>query len=196
MSHCQLVIESLSTMARKTETWNSDFFDKSIDENLKGDTKSELETAILCAGILDIMLGELLSSRLLDLKSEREQLLTRASFDNKIQLALLTGVISTYDAKVFRAFKAIRNEFAHRINISLIESQLIPHIEIIYKAVKIIGPKAITSDLFNEIIPNKSWLDNYATDISSAKGTLTYCVHFYQAFFLDFLPKLSRISNC
>src|SRR5260370_42661789 len=81
------------------------------------------ELAVVGAGVLDLAIGELLSKRLCDDQRECEEFLGlnedgRApcgTFGSRIQLALLTGIITRADAAVLRSIKAIRNKFAHRI---------------------------------------------------------------------------------
>lgn len=121
-------------MAWKIERWMSQLFPGAdrIYSEYRGLGRREL--AVVVAGVLDLAIAELLSMRLLDDPNECEEFLGlnedgRApcgTFGSRIQLALLTGIITRADAALLRSIKAIRNKFAHRILVDFDSPQVVP----------------------------------------------------------------------
>lgn len=121
-------------MVWKVERWLDEVFPgpEKIYSAYRDLTRREL--AIVAAGVLDTALAELLSLRLQEHPREYELFLGlnedgRApcgSFGARIQLALLLGIITDFDASVLRTVKNIRNKFAHRINIDFTDEQVKP----------------------------------------------------------------------
>ena len=120
-------------MAWKIERWMSQLFPgaESIYSEYRGLGRREL--AVVVAGVLDLAIAELLSKRLFDDQKECEEFLGlnedgRApcgTFGSRIQLALLTGIITRADAALLRSIKAIRNKFAHRILVDFDSPQVV-----------------------------------------------------------------------
>jgi hypothetical protein len=85
------------------------------------------EIVLVTASVIDAALAELLSRRLNYHSKEIESFLglnadgraPAGSFGARIQLALLVGLISDTDAKVFRHVQNIRNEFSHRVSVDI-----------------------------------------------------------------------------
>ncbi|MFJ2492393.1 hypothetical protein ACIOV9_12720 [Pseudomonas iridis] len=92
------------------------------------------ELAVVVGAVLDSALAELLSKRLTGQDSEIHSFLGvngdgRApcgSFGARIQLALLTSVITAGDAAVLRTIKNIRNQFAHQVNADFNTESVLP----------------------------------------------------------------------
>ena len=121
-------------MAWKTEQWMRDVFpgSGSIYEEYRLLPRREL--AVVVGAVLDSALAELLSKRLTGHDSEIHSFLGvngdgRApcgSFGARIQLALLTAVITDGDAAVLRTIKNIRNQFAHQVNADFNAESILP----------------------------------------------------------------------
>ena len=120
-------------MTWKNEKWLSDVFPGAsrIYEEYRHLTRREL--AIVSAGVLDLALAQLLTMRLMNHPKEYENFLglngdgraPAGSFGARIQLALLTGVITEEDATILRLIKNIRNQFAHRVRVDFTSPQLL-----------------------------------------------------------------------
>jgi hypothetical protein len=114
-------------MAWKTERWLEDVFPgkECIYDAYRHLSGREL--AIVAAAVLDAALADILARRFRDMPPEIESFLgangdgraPAASFGARIQLALLLGIILAPDAAVLRQVKAIRNLFAHRVQIDI-----------------------------------------------------------------------------
>lgn len=121
-------------MAWKIEKWLSDVFPGAsrIYEEYRHLTRREL--AIVTAGVLDLAIAELLSMRLAGSPGEREEFLglsgdgraPAGSFGARIQLSVLTGIITPEDADILRVIKNIRNRFAHRVNVDFNSAEVLP----------------------------------------------------------------------
>ncbi|GEM_PF-1283485 len=121
-------------MAWRIEKWLSDVFPGAsrIYEEYRHLTRREL--AIVTAGVLDLAIAELLSMRLAGTPREREEFLglsgdgraPAGSFGARIQLSVLTGIITQEDAEILRAIKNIRNRFAHRVNVDFTSAEVLP----------------------------------------------------------------------
>jgi len=121
-------------MAWKTEQWMRNIFPGSdrIYEEYRLLPRREL--AVVAGAVLDSALAELLSKRLTGQDSEIHSFLgvngdSRApcgSFGARIQLALLTSVITESDAFVLRAIKNIRNQFAHEVKADFNSPSVLP----------------------------------------------------------------------
>jgi len=121
-------------MAWKIEKWLLEVFPGPcrIYEEYRHLTRREL--VIVAAGVLDLGLAQLLSMRLVGDSLEREDYLgpngngcaPASSFGARIQLSLLTGVITSDDADILRIIKNTRNCFAHRVNVDFTSPELVP----------------------------------------------------------------------
>jgi hypothetical protein len=117
-------------VAQRIEKW--------LEEVFPADTRSLFseyeslrprELVIVAASVTDVALAELISKRLMDYPKEQKDFLGLdedgrspcASFGSRIQLALLLGIILVDDAETLRAIKALRNLYAHRVNVRLSE---------------------------------------------------------------------------
>src|SRR3989338_7778561 len=115
-------------MVWKIERWLKDMFfgESKIFSEYNNLTPREL--AIVTAAVLDNALAELLSLRLIAYKQEVEDFLgldgdgraPSGSFGARIQLALLTGIITEKDVHILRTIKNLRNLFAHRVRIGFL----------------------------------------------------------------------------
>jgi DNA-binding MltR family transcriptional regulator len=88
-------------------------------EELKSQT--DRGTAIIAAAVLDDLLNQLLTARLLNLGSDRHDSLfdganaPLSSFSAKIEMCFAVGVISNSARLAMHLIREVRNEFAHRI---------------------------------------------------------------------------------
>jgi hypothetical protein len=122
-------------MTWKIEKWLSDVFPgpSHIHEEYRHLTRREL--AIVAAGVLDLGLAQLLSMRLAGDDREREEFLglngdgraPAGSFGGRIQLGVLTGIITSDDAEILRVIKNIRNCFAHRVQVDFTSPEVLSH---------------------------------------------------------------------
>lgn len=121
-------------MGWKVEQWMKDVFPG--EDKIYSEYRSlpRRELAVVAAAVLDSALIELLSKRLAGPESEIHGLLGingdgRApcgSFGARIQLALLTSVISENDATTLRIIKNIRNRFAHEVRSDFNSPSVLP----------------------------------------------------------------------
>jgi hypothetical protein len=87
-----------------------------ILEELKSQT--DRGTAIIAAAVLDDVLSQLLTARLIKLTSDRHDSLfkrTLSSFFSKIEMCFALGVLSNEARLALHLIRDVRNEFAHRI---------------------------------------------------------------------------------
>jgi hypothetical protein len=90
-----------------------------ILEELKSQT--DRGTAIIAAAVLDDVLNQLLTARLIKLGSDRhDSLFSRtnaplSSFSSKIEMCFALGVLSNEARLALHLIRDVRNEFAHRI---------------------------------------------------------------------------------
>lgn len=120
-------------MAWKIERWLSEVFPGSDKLYSHYNSLTPRELAIVAAAVIDAALVELLFIRLSRNEKEAEEFLGvngdgRApcgSFGARIQLAIMTGIITERDAAVFRKIKALRNLFAHKVNVSFTSPEVI-----------------------------------------------------------------------
>lgn len=121
-------------MGWKVEQWMNDVFpgqDKIYSEYR---SLPRRELAVVAAAVLDSALAELLSKRLSGPESEIHGFLGingdgRApcgSFGARIQLALLTSIITENDATTLRIIKSIRNKFAHEVRSEFNSPSVLP----------------------------------------------------------------------
>ena len=120
-------------MAWKIERWLADVFPGKNNIYSEYRDLRPRELAIVVAAVLDSALAELLYLRLRHKKNEAESFLglsgdARApagSFGARIQLGLLLGILTSRDAKIPRTIKAIRNSFAHRVNVDFLSPEIL-----------------------------------------------------------------------
>jgi hypothetical protein len=186
-------------MAWKIERWMSQVFPGSdaIYGEYRGLGRREL--AVVASGVLDLALAELLSKRLLDESKECEEFLGlnedgRApcgTFGSRIQLALLTGIITSADAALLRSIKAIRNKFAHRILVDFNSPQVVSLLHRLHEQwsarVRELTGDANASGALEEL---RSQLDS---EPEAGAGLLlaVFCV--YQAYFHRLFDRTDRI---
>lgn len=121
-------------MAWKTEQWMRDVFPGGDKIYAEYHLLPRRELAIVAGAVLDSALAELLAKRLNGPESEIHSFLGvngdgRApcgSLGARIQLALLTTIISESDAIILRTIKGIRNQFAHEVRADYNSSSVLP----------------------------------------------------------------------
>jgi len=121
-------------MAWKIENWLADVFPGAPDIYHEYRHLTRRELVIVSAGVLDIALAQLLSMRLRGTEHEKEEFLGlngdgRApvgSFGARIQLGLLTGILTSEDVEILRIIKNLRNYFAHRVKVDFTSPEVLP----------------------------------------------------------------------
>ncbi|WAG17961.1 hypothetical protein DX980_01535 [Burkholderia gladioli] len=121
-------------MVWKTEQWMRDVFPGGDKIYVEYRQLPRRELAIVVGAALDAALAELLSKRLHGSEPEIHSFLgvngdgraPCASFGARIQLSLLTTIISQNDAIILRAIKGIRNQFAHEVRADYNSPSLLP----------------------------------------------------------------------
>jgi DNA-binding MltR family transcriptional regulator len=84
-------------------------------------SQTDRGTAIIAAAVMDDLLNQLITSRLIDLGSERhDSLFSRtnaplSSFSSRIEMAFALGVLSNEARLGLHLIRDVRNAFAHRI---------------------------------------------------------------------------------
>jgi hypothetical protein len=121
-------------MAWKAERWLQEVFpgEKNIYSEYRGLPRREL--AVVAGAVLDTALAEILSKRLCGPASEIEGFLGLdgdgrspcASFGARIQLGLVTGILTTDDAIILRTIKNIRNRLAHEVKADFNSKSVLP----------------------------------------------------------------------
>lgn len=127
-------------MPWKIERWLSEVFPGPENIYLAYRNLPRRELAIVAAGSLDLALAELIAARLVQLPKECEAFLGASgdgrapagSFGARIQLALLLGIITPEDGQQLRTIKAIRNGFAHRINVDFTSDSIKPLVYVLH----------------------------------------------------------------
>jgi hypothetical protein len=194
-----------NTMTWKKEKWLADVFpgiDKIYSEYSKLPRR---ELAIIAASVLDVALSELLAMRLLNIPKECEEFLGlnedgRApcgSFGAKIQLGLLTGVLTDVDASILRSVKNIRNKIAHRVRSDFTSPDVLPilysmhdvflsHSNMLIECGILPGPKHDLS-LIRQLL---------ASTPEAGAGLLLAVLSVYQGYFhriSEFIPRVEKI---
>ncbi len=127
-------------MAWKIERWLADVFPGMENIFAKYHELDRRELVIVASSSLDLALAELISKRLMDYPKELEECLGAdedgraplGSFGARIQMAHLLGILTAEDVAILRIIKAIRNKFAHRVNIDFTSEQVKPLVRALY----------------------------------------------------------------
>lgn len=136
-------------MAWKVERWMSEVFpgkDKIYEEYRHLPPR---ELVIVSCAVLDAALLELLAKRLSGPEKEIEEFLGAngdgrapvGSFGARIQLALVTGVLTIEDAAVLRALKGLRNLMAHRVRVDFLAKEAQGPLVALYNAWSAVNAK-------------------------------------------------------
>lgn len=190
-------------MVWKTERWMTDVFPGSnrIYEEYSHLPRREL--AVVAGAVLDSALAELLSKRLPGPDAEVHSFLGvngdgRApcgSFGARIQLALLTNVITPSDAIILRAIKGIRNQFAHEVRADFNSPKVLPlvvnlHDQLLTQSNRLIDGGHLQGE--------KHSLDTIrpylATAPEAGAGLLLATLSVYQAYFHRLYEKVAPIE--
>jgi len=141
----------------------------------------------------------LLEKRLVNYAVEQERFLglnadgraPAGSFGARIQLALLMGCISIEEALALRAFKEIRNRYAHRVNIDFMDESIVAHIAAILKYLMIMFGKFKLAAKDIEYVER---LSHYKTDYGQKEAIIQMGMAMLQESFRNRLPTLRRIK--
>lgn len=191
-------------MAWKTEQWMRDVFpgmDRIYDEYR---LLPRRELAVVAGAVLDSALVELLSKRLSGPDSEMHAFLGvngdgRApcgSFGSRIQLALLTHIITDSDVTVLRAIKNIRNQFAHEVKSDFNSPSVLPLVTKLYEQLLQQSNRLIEARHLNGQTDSLSTIRPYLSTIAEAGAGLllaVFCV--YQAYFHRLYEKIHPIPK-
>ena len=187
---------------KQIEQWSTALFGKGFTwSGKKLMDLSDREVAILAAGILDIALAELLSKRLVDHPKEIESFLGLnrdgrapvATFGARIQLALLTGLISPADAVMFRTIKEIRNQFAHTIAIKLTDKQIAVSVAKLYGWLELTANASRKLESVAYVAEMIDKLKDFKTNPKSAKGVVGLTVLIYELMFKGKVDAIVRL---
>lgn len=129
---------------RRIERWLTDVFPQTdqLFESISG--LSVREAVVVSSAMLDTALAEVIGLRLVGPQDEIDSFLgvkedgraPAGSFGSRIQLALLLGVLSPTDARVFRAVKDLRNVMAHRVQADLQHPRIKSAIETLWERLR------------------------------------------------------------
>ena len=191
-------------MAWKTERWLAEVFPGKdrIYEEYRHLPRREL--AIVAAAVLDSALAELLTRRLLDIRSECEEFLGlnedgRApcgSLGARIQLALLLGIITEKDAAILRTIKNIRNKLAHRVKADYTSREVLPliyglHDKLLLQSNELIEKGHLTGPL-HDMALLRQFLET-TPEVGASLVIVTLTV--YQAYFHRIAEQVERIKE-
>lgn len=162
------------------------------------------ELAIVAAASLDLALAELIAQRLVDFPKECEQFLgadedgraPAGSFGARIQLALLLGIITPADCEQLRIIKAIRNKFAHKVQIDFTSPSVRPLVHALYDKV-IIRTESLKKD--GHLPPGVSTSDfdmkpYFEMTPEAGAGLLLSVFCIYQAYFHRLSSMVARLE--
>jgi hypothetical protein len=120
-------------MARKIENWNTGVF-RDLNQYIHGNRNSSArELVIIVAATIDNGLAHLIEMKLVEDKKEIESFLGLSddgrapvgSLGSRIQLSYLLGLISKRETIIFGAIKSIRNKFAHKVNMTFLNINVV-----------------------------------------------------------------------
>lgn len=179
-------------MVWKTEQWMRDVFPGSnrIYEEYRLLPRREL--AVVAGALLDSALAELLSKRLNGQDSEIHSFLGvngdgRApcgSFGARIQLALLTSLITESDAAILRTIKNIRNLFAHEVRADFNSTSVLPLITKLHDKFLEQSNRLIKASLLDGETHSLSAISPFlASTPEAGAGLLLAILSTYQAYF-------------
>ena len=127
-------------MARRSEKIEDLPFLKTSGEFERYQKLSTRELIVLACSNLDVILGDLLAQRLIFDKKETIEFLgfddnakaPLRSFGARIQLCYLLGIINSTSCQALRDLKDLRNKFAHRVSVSVIDDKLFARIKSLF----------------------------------------------------------------
>lgn len=117
---------------KKFERLLEDVFLRNEDRYERYTQLKPRELVIVAAAVLDAALAQMLKRRLLGSTKECDTFLGLngagmspcSSLGAKIQLALLTGILTDFEVKFARTIQKLRNKFAHKVNISFSDPEI------------------------------------------------------------------------
>lgn len=190
-------------MAWKTEQWIRDVFPGTNRIYEEYWLLPRRELAVVTGAVLDSALAELLSKRLTGQDFEIHSFLGvngdgRApcgSFGARIQLALLTSLITESDAVILRTIKNIRNLFAHEVKADFNSKSVLPliiklHNKFIEQANRLIK----AGHLDGETHSLSTIAPFFATRPEAGAGLLLVILSTYQAYFHRLYDRVQPIS--
>jgi hypothetical protein len=183
-------------MPRKIEGWY-DVLTIVKPEYLAGLSMRDL--VIVGCSILDISIAHMIEWRLLDIQKEAEKFLgydgdgraPAGSFGARIQLALLLGVIRQVDADILRAYKGMRNVFAHKVNVAILDAQVTTFVKVIAKGLlEILRPDG-RDPLFERQID--AYLKALKQDEAFTRQMIQTGIPLLQVFYMEKAERITRI---
>jgi hypothetical protein len=189
-------------MAWRTEKWSAEVFpglDKIYSEYAHLPRR---ELAVIAAAVLDAALSEVLSKRFVDHAAEIEDFLGLdgdgrapcAAFGAKIQIGLLTGVLTPTDAGILRAIKGIRNRFAHEVRADFTSKSVLPFVLSLHDQFGARGRVILDADLWPQQKQHlAAMLPHLKTAPEAGAGLLLAVLCVYQAYFYRLLDRTQRV---
>jgi hypothetical protein len=191
-------------MAWKTDQWMRDVFPGSERIYEEYQLLPRRELAVVAGAVLDSALVELLSKRLTGQDSEIHAFLGvngdgRApcgSFGARIQLALLTLVITESDAAVLRSIKNIRNQFAHEVKADFNSASVLPLITKLHDQFLQRSNKLIETGHLDGTTHSLSMIKPLLiTEPEAGAGLLLAILSTYQAYFHRLYERVQPIPS-
>lgn len=186
----------------KIEKWFEEVFPGEENIYLEYKNLNPRELAIVSSGVCDLALAELISLRLHDGHTECSSFLGAngdgrapvASFGSRIQLAYLLFIISKQDVRILRTIKSIRNSFAHKVNVTFTDKDILKQLRVLgeeWKTMSInIGMldkhKSTSLDSLLKIMPTES---------AAGEALLLSVFTVYQAYFHRIRNRIARIDK-
>lgn len=191
-------------MTWRAERWLSEVFPGASNIYSEYRNLPPRELAIVAAAVMDAALAELLSLRLAGPTNEIEELLgvdgdgraPAGSFGARIQLALLTGLITRDDAAILRTMKKLRNLFAHRVRVGFLSPSVLRTTTRLHalwlKRVKGLKRAGAISGNSRQLQQLAKYLPKYA---EAGEGLLLSVFTVYQAYFHRLHGQIVKISD-
>jgi hypothetical protein len=186
-------------MAWKLERWSTDLGTTLDDLRSRTSSFSDRELVVVACAQIDSGLAELLAQRLCGTPAEIEEFLganedgraPAGSFGARIQLALLTGLITSSQAKALRAIKNLRNDLAHRSTGDLSTARLKAKVLAIYQGWHDLGCSLGSTPQLSPA----AFHAKLTTNPRNAREAILRVFAFYQAYFGHLYGGLERISQ-
>ncbi len=181
------------------EIWSENIFgDISEEESNKYDNFHSRELIIIMCSIFDAALEEMISLRLLnDEKKIIDEFFDSEcnSFSFKIKLAYLLGLIRLQEYETINIIRKMRNEFAHKVNVTF-NSKTIQKLMIdLFKTSKSYNDLKLHGLEDQIILEEKALLSNY-NNYFHAESMLRIILVDYQFCFFTRMKTIRKFEKC
>ena len=191
-------------MAWTVERWLADVFPG--EENIYSEYRElhPRELTIVAVAVLDSALAEILTLRLKEDDKETASFLGLngdgrapvASFGARIQLALLTGILTDRDATILRTLKGIRNAFAHRVNVDFLSPIVLSKTEKLLSLWVEFSEQLSGTGVFSGSSEHLDVIKQHLPSHGEAgEGLLLAVFSVYQAYFHRMHSRVERVGN-